>query len=124
MLCNRIAIIDNGKVVALDTPGNLKKVIGGDVIRIKSPEPNVDAVKKFNFVKKVETVDGTVQITVDGARKNLPAILEAIGKVDSVYVREPTLNDVFLHYTGKEIRDSEPEGGWAQRMMTANTRGR
>jgi ABC-2 type transport system ATP-binding protein len=124
LLCNRIAIIDKGKVVALDTPGNLKKIIGGDIIRIKSPNPNVEAVKKLDFVKKVEMVDGTVSITVEGARRHLMAILEAIGKVDSVYVREPTLNDVFLHYTGGEITDSGAEGGWAQRMMNAQTRGR
>ena len=124
LLCNRIAIIDKGKVVALDTPGNLKKIIGGDIIRIKSPNPNVEAVKKLDFVKKVEMVDGTVSITVEGARRHLTTILEAIGKVDSVYVREPTLNDVFLHYTGGEITDSGAEGGWAQRMMSAQTRGR
>jgi len=124
LLCNRIAIIDKGKVVALDTPGNLKKIIGGDIIRIKSPNPNVEAVKKLDFVKKVEMIDGTVSITVEGARRHLMAILEAIGKVDSVYVREPTLNDVFLHYTGGEITDSGAEGGWAQRMMNAQTRGR
>ncbi len=69
-------------------------------------------------------VDGTVSITVEGARRHLTTILEAIGKVDSVYVREPTLNDVFLHYTGGEITDSGAEGGWAQRMMSAQTRGR
>jgi len=124
LLCNRIAIIDKGKVVALDTPGNLKKIIGGDIIRIKSPNPNVEAVKKLDFVKKVEMVDGTVSITVEGARRHLTTILETIGKVDSVYVREPTLNDVFLHYTGGEITDSGAEGGWAQRMMNAQTRGR
>jgi len=69
-------------------------------------------------------VDKTVSITVEGARKHLPKILETIGKVDSVYVREPTLNDVFLHYTGQEIRDTEAEGGWVQRAMNVRTRGR
>jgi len=124
LLCNRIAIIDKGKIVALDTPGNLKKIIGGDIIRIKSPEPNIEAIRKLDFVKKVEMVDGTVSITVEGARRHLTTILEAIGKVDSVYVREPTLNDVFLHYTGGEMEDSGAEGGWAERMMSAQTRGR
>jgi len=124
LLCNRIAIIDKGKIVALDTPGNLKKIIGGDIIRIKSPAPNIEAIKKLDFVKKVEMVDKTVSITVEGARKHLPKILETIGKVDSVYVREPTLNDVFLHYTGQEIRDTEAEGGWVQRAMNVRTRGR
>jgi ABC-2 type transport system ATP-binding protein len=122
LLCNRIAIIDKGKIVALDSPGNLKKIIGGDVIRIKSPDPNVEALKKLDFVKKVEVLGGVVSITVEESRRHLPIILEAIGKVDSVYVREPTLDDVFLHYTGKEIREDGAEGGWAQRMMNTQTR--
>jgi ABC-2 type transport system ATP-binding protein len=124
LLCNRVAIIDKGKIVALDSPGNLKKIIGGDVIRIKSPEPNVEAVKKLDFVKKVEVVGGAVSITVEESRKHLPKILETVGKVDSVYVREPTLDDVFLYYTGREIRENGAEGGWAQRVMNAQTRGR
>jgi ABC-2 type transport system ATP-binding protein len=124
LLCNRVAIIDHGKIVALDTPGNLKKIIGGDIVRIKSEKPNLEAVKKLHYVKKVENFDGKISLTVEEARKHLPEILEKIGKVDSVHVREPTLNDVFLHYTGEEIRDAEPEGGWAQRVMNFRSRGR
>lgn len=122
LLCNRIAIVDKGKIVALDTPGNLKKIIGGDVVRIKIKEPNLEAVKNFSYVKKIESFDGTVALTVEGARKHLPEILNLIGKVDSVFVREPTLNDVFLHYTGSEIRDTEPEGGWMERTINSESR--
>jgi len=124
LLCNRVAIIDKGKIVALDTPGNLKKVIGGDVVRLKCENPDIEAVKKLPYVKKVENFDGKISLTVEEARKHLPEILETIGKVESVYVREPTLNDVFLHYTGEEIRDTEAEGGWAQRIMNVQSRGR
>lgn len=122
LLCDRVAIIDKGKIVALDSPGNLKKIIGGDVVRIKSKEPNLEAARKLPYVKKVENLDGTVSLTVEEARKHLPEILETIGKVDSVSVREPTLNDVFLHYTGSEIRDQEAEGGWTQRAMNVRRR--
>jgi ABC-2 type transport system ATP-binding protein len=123
LLCNRVAIIDKGKIVALDTPGNLKKIIGGDVVRIKCSKPNIEAIRKLPYVKKVENMDGKVSLTVEEARKHLKEILEVIGKVESVYVREPTLNDVFLHYTGEEIRDTEAEGGWAQRIMNVRSRG-
>lgn len=123
LLCNRVAIIDHGKIVALDTPGNLKKVIGGDVVRLKCENPNLEAMKKLPYVKKVENFDGKISLTVEEARKHLPEILETIGKVESVHVREPTLNDVFLHYTGEEIRDTEAEGGWAQRVMNVRARG-
>jgi len=126
MLCDRVAIIDRGQIVALDTPGNLKKIIGGDVVRIKIKiiDADLEALKKLSYVKKVEMMDSEVHITVEEARKHLPEILETVGKAESVSVREPTLNDVFLHYTGKEIRDGEAEGGWAQRIMTARSRRR
>lgn len=120
-LCDRIAIIDNGKIVVLDTPDNLKKIIGGDVVTMKTESPDIDAVKKFDFVKKVERLDGVVKLTVIDASKHLPEILNEIGHVDSVEVHTPTLNDVFLHYTGKEIRDDSPEGGWAERMMHSSS---
>lgn len=120
-LCDRIAIIDNGKIVVLDTPENLKKIIGGDVVTMRTDNPNIDAVKKFDFVKKVERMDHVVKLTVIDANKHLPEILKEIGDVESVEVHTPTLNDVFLHYTGKEIRDDSPEGGWAERMMHSSS---
>jgi ABC-2 type transport system ATP-binding protein len=124
-LCDRIAIIDNGKIVVLDTPDNLKKIIGGDVVTLtlKTGSPNVDALKKFDFVKKVERQDHIVKLTVTEASRHLPEILNEIGEsqIESVEVHTPTLNDVFLHYTGKEIREDSPEGGWAERMMHART---
>jgi len=122
-LCDRIAIIDNGKIVVLDTPDNLKKIIGGDVVTIKTSSPNVDNAKRLDFVKKVEHMDGVVKLTVTDASRHLPEILKEIGEngIESVEVHTPTLNDVFLHYTGKEIREDSPEGGWAERMMHART---
>ncbi len=124
LLCDRIAIIDRGKVVALDTPRNLKKIIGGDVIEIKAARPDMAAVKKLPYVKEAEVKDDHISLTVENARKHLPEILKKIGKVESVFVREPSLNDVFLHYTGHEMRDTEGEGGWAQKIITAQSRGK
>lgn len=121
-LCNRLSIIDIGKIVALDTPSRLKKIIGGDIVVMKAKNPNVEKVKRFNFVKKIETKDGILYLTVTNANKHLPKILQAIGRVESVEVRIPTLDDVFLHYTGKEIREGSPEGGWAQRAARQRVR--
>lgn len=116
-LCDRLAIIDNGKIVVLDKPENLKKIIGGDVIRLKGNYINIDALQKLKFVMKVSKSDGEVSLTVKDAGKNLQEILKVAGKVDSAEVHSPTLDDVFLHYTGKAIREDSPEGGWAERMM-------
>ncbi|MDD5341151.1 MAG: ATP-binding cassette domain-containing protein [Patescibacteria group bacterium] len=121
-LCNRLAIIDHGKISALDSPSNLKKVIGGDVVLVKVENPNLDEIKKLDFVKKTQVHDGYVTLTVANASENLARILQTIGKVESVDVHLPTLNDVFLHYTGKEIREGSAEGGWGERVMSFRSR--
>jgi ABC-2 type transport system ATP-binding protein len=118
-LCDRLAIIDAGKVSALDTPANLKRVIGGDIVRLKVDDPRLEEIARLEFVKKIERKDGIVALTVINASERLPLLLQLIGKVDSVEVRSPTLDDVFLHFTGKAIREGSPEGGWAERMMHA-----
>jgi ABC-2 type transport system ATP-binding protein len=118
-LCDRMAIIDAGKVSALDTPANLKRVIGGDIVRLKVDDPRLEEIARLEFVKKIERKDGIVALTVINASERLPLLLQLIGKVDSVEVRSPTLDDVFLHFTGKAIREGSPEGGWAERMMHA-----
>ncbi len=116
-LCDRIAIIDLGKVVALDTPGNLKRKMGGDIIRIRAASPRVDALRRLKFVKRVDSADGVLTITIAHAGEHLQEVLNAAGRVESVEVRSPTLNDVFLHFAGREFREEEAEGGWGQRMM-------
>jgi ABC-2 type transport system ATP-binding protein len=116
-LCSRLAIMDAGKIVALDTPANLKKVIGGDIITMKVNNPDIESLKALGFVNKIEIKDGTVSLTVTKMNEQLPKVLQTIGEVESVEVHSPTLNDVFLHYTGREIRDTTPEGGWAERSM-------
>jgi ABC-2 type transport system ATP-binding protein len=121
-LCNRLAIIDNGKVVVMGSPKELKKQLGGDIIRIKSKKINIDVLKKLKYVKKVDSCDGEVSLTVKDADKHLQEILKVVGRVESVEVRSPALEDVFLHYTGREIRDNEPEGGWAERAMNSGAK--
>jgi len=122
-LCDRVAIIDAGKIVALDTPENLKKVLKGDIISLKLSKPNLSTIKKMRFVKKIEKTADGVRLTVEDAHKNLQAVLKAIGKVEFVEVREPTLNDVFLHFTGKTINE-EAEGGFFERWARVQARGK
>jgi len=115
LLCNRIGIIDLGKIIALGTPRELKSKIGEDIVRLKG---TVDAerLRKLKFVKKVAQEDGITTVALVDAPSNLQALLKEVGKVESVEVREVTLNDVFLHYTGKEIHKEEGEGGWFERV--------
>ncbi len=116
-LCDRLAIIDRGKVVALGSPTELKRIIGGEVVVMRTSSPDVDALRELEYVKKLERKDGLISLTVVNANQHLPEILQKTGNVESVEIHSPTLNDVFLHYTGREIRDEAAEGGWGQRAM-------
>lgn len=116
-LCGRIAIVDAGRVVALDSPANLKRIIGGDVVTLQSRSPRLDALRALPCVSKVEHASDVVTLTVKDPSVHLQAILAAAGAVDSVTIHSPTLNDVFLRYTGRDIREGSPEGGWAERSM-------
>jgi ABC-2 type transport system ATP-binding protein len=116
-LCSRLAIIDKGKIVASDSPDKLKRIIGGDVVVLKINNPEIENIKKLEFVKNVESKDGFINLTVKNANEHLQQILQTIGSVESVEIHSPTLNDVFLHFTGREIREGTPEGGWGQKAM-------
>lgn len=121
-LCNRLAIIDSGKIVVMDSPKNLKKNLGGDMVRLKKKNLDTEPISRLKFVKKINKCDDEVCLTVRDASKNLQEILKVVGKVDSVEIRSPTLDDVFLHYTGRAIREQQGEGGWADRIMQARAR--
>jgi len=121
-LCDRIAIVDHGKIVVDDSPEVLKRALGGDMVRLTMSNPKLEAIREMPFVKKVEVRDRTVLLTVEDAGSHAQEILAVIGKVDSVELRPPTLNDVFLQYTGREYREQGEEGGYWQRIMTAEAR--
>ncbi len=124
-LCDRVAIIDRGKIAALDTPQKLKDRLGGDVVRLKvNNKPRLDGIKKLKYVKNVKQEGGFVTMTVDDSGRHLQEILKRIGIVESVETRKPTLNDVFLHFTGSEMREEGGEGGYFERMMHSNQGGR
>ncbi|MCZ7372525.1 MAG: ATP-binding cassette domain-containing protein [Candidatus Methanoperedens sp.] len=116
-LCDRVAIIDYGKIVALDSPQELKNKIVGDIVKIKQKTPDMGSLRKLDYVKKLEEKDGLLYISIKDASKHLQDLLTHTGPIDFVEVRSGTLNDVFLHYTGREIREAEAEGGFWERVM-------
>jgi ABC-2 type transport system ATP-binding protein len=113
MLCDRIGIIDKGKIVALDTPAALKAGLGGDIIRIKTKD-SIDKVRQFDFVNKVEQVDGFLVLSVKDAKKALPVLLQSV-EAESAEFASPTLNDVFIQITGRNIDKEQAEGGFMER---------
>jgi ABC-2 type transport system ATP-binding protein len=121
-LCDRIAIVDHGKVVVLDTPENLKRELGGDIVKLEIKEPNLKAVEALPYVKKVEVKGSSVFLTVTDAGAHLQEILSLVGKVSTASLHPPSLDDVFMHYTGREYKEEGEEGGFWERAMTASER--
>ena len=115
MLCDRIGIIDHGKIVALDTSANLKKLVSGaDTAVLELEIANlttkiVSLVQSLKCVSSVSQDDAThikVHANGDGAFDTIIDTVRAErGKINSVKSLEPTLEDVFLHITGHEVRD-------------------
>jgi len=113
-LCQRIAIIDFGKIVALDTPSNLKNILGGDVISIETTlaEKAFLAFQKLSWVKKITQHDGMIDLNCEHGEEKIPLLMEIDQKeagfeIKSINLRKPTLEDVFLHFTGRTIREIE-----------------
>jgi ABC-2 type transport system ATP-binding protein len=112
ILCDRIGIIDKGRIIALDTPKGLKAGLGGDIIRIKTHN-NPDKISQLDFVHKIEQNDGFLVLSVNDAKRDLPMLLRHI-EAEIAEFTSPTLNDVFIHLTGRNIKE-EPEGGFAEK---------
>ena len=108
-LCDRVAIIDNGKILVNDSPNALKEKMGGDVLTLYGDGLKCEAFKHLPYVKETETHKGHVKLTVDESAQHLQEILSIAGDVSSIKLRSPALNDVFLHYTGREIRSGSAE---------------
>jgi ABC-2 type transport system ATP-binding protein len=112
-VCNRIAIIDKGRIITMGTPDELKKIIGGDVIYIRTTD-NLTARREIEklFHVEVSEQDGELFLTSLKGDACIPEIIRALGdSVLSVRLQRPTLNDVFLKMTGKEIRAEEVSSG-------------
>jgi ABC-2 type transport system ATP-binding protein len=117
MLCDRIAIIDKGRIVALDTPAKLKAGLGGDIVRIKTKkfmQQDIDKIRQFSFVHKLEQSDGFLVLSVDNAKRDLPVLLQNV-EAESAEFTSPTLNDVFIQLTGRNTDKEQAEGGFMER---------
>ena len=111
-ICNNIAIIDKGKIIARGSPEELKKMVGGDVIYLKTTD-NSKAVDmlKANLDLNAEEREGEIFLSVSKGDACIPKLIQALADmVISVRLQRPTLNDVFLKLTGKAIREDESSG--------------
>ncbi len=113
-LCDRIAIMDLGKIIAIGSLNELRLLVGErDLLRISTAneisKDLVETVKKIPDVSEARVLDESIEILTLHGRKLLPQIIEIFAdtgvKIKSVEVKEPNLESVFLHLTGKELRD-------------------
>ena len=113
-LCDRTAIIDYSKIIALDTPANLKDLLGGDVVSIEV-DGDMDALtnylKSIEWIKTVKKHDSNLSLTMEHGEKRIPELINIAQKnnatVTSVNLHKPSLEDVFIYFTGKSIRSAD-----------------
>src|SRR4051794_13088071 len=126
--CDRIAIMDQGVIVAIDTPEALKAQVGADRVTIHTEDDDAAvAALARDFAIEAQIAEGAVTFYVPSGEQFVPRLFAELGvPIRSVNVSRPTLDDVFMAHTGSTIRDAEESGGaQANRMiMQAMGRGR
>ncbi|MFP3949876.1 MAG: ATP-binding cassette domain-containing protein [Candidatus Micrarchaeia archaeon] len=128
-LCDRIAIIDHGKIIAMDTPSGLKDSLGGDTLLLycSSPRKLCSALKNQKCIIDSKPHDGKLTLRLEKGEKKIPMIMQAARdagvEVSSVSLHKPTLDDVFLHYTGRTIREEHISSAESFRMHARARRG-
>ncbi|MFB5601417.1 MAG: ATP-binding cassette domain-containing protein [Marine Group I thaumarchaeote] len=115
-LCDRIGIIDHGKIQVIDTPKNMKNDLGNEIISLViESNSNYDSflleLKKIEFIKKINEDDSKLTLFTSNGTEVIPKIFQISSdlgiKIKSISLTQPTLDDVFISYTGHEIRDDD-----------------
>ncbi len=124
--CDRVAIIDHGQLIAMDTPENLKEEIGGEVIMLSTRDNRAAADEIQNkFALKAVEVNGELSLQVADGNHFMPRLIKGLEtEVASISLRKPTLEDVFLKLTGRRIRDEKIEGIEQERTRRRQRGGR
>ena len=112
-LCDRIGIIDHGKIQAIDTPQNMKNALGNEVINFTIEGENKDELisklKDIELISDISTKEDKITVFASKGTEVIPKIfqlsLELQMKINSISLTQPTLDDVFISYTGHELRD-------------------
>jgi ABC-2 type transport system ATP-binding protein len=110
--CDRIAIMDHGEIVALDSPETLKAGVGKDRVVIHTDDNDAAiAALRETFGIEAGVSEGAVTFGVDSGEEFVPRLFAELGiPIRAVSVSRPTLDDVFMSYTGTSIRDAEEDG--------------
>ena len=129
-LCDRVAIIDHGKIVIIGTPAELKDSLGGDIITlaIQKDANIIDLISRIEHVKEVKKENDSYFVKSANGEVTAPLIIEALRKnghmVTKLSLTKPTLDEVYLLYTGKSMRDAEESQETNFQRREAMTRAR
>jgi ABC-2 type transport system ATP-binding protein len=127
-LCERIGIIDNGSIIALDSPGHLKDSLQGDTIEVTTDEPEKLKGLISSMASKVTVHDHTLTLSVQKSETKIPLLVSLADKnsvkITSITMHKPTLEDVFLHFTGKAIRETNGDAPSERMRMMQRSRRR
>ncbi|MFP4083091.1 MAG: ATP-binding cassette domain-containing protein [Candidatus Aminicenantes bacterium] len=130
-LCERVAIIDYGKIVAMDSPGRLKDILGGDVVSLEidgNPRTLLEDLRKLDWIKTMATHNNHLSLTMEKGERRIPQLItlaqENRTEVLCVHLRKPSLEDVFLHFTGRTIREQELSQNERKRAVMRRRMGR
>ena len=125
-LCDRIGIIDSGKIQVIDSPENMKKAMGNEVISIlvediDASDSFLSKLKELEYVENLKKDNLKITLFASNGTKVIPRIFELSSelkiKINSISLTQPTLDDVFISYTGHEIRDEN--GGYNRKREHA-----
>ena len=115
-LCDRIGIMDHGKIQVIDTPQNMKNDLGNEIISLLVDDGDnhdsfLSELKKIEFIKKIKEDDLKLTLFTSNGTEVIPKIFQISSqleiKITSISLTQPTLDDVFISYTGHEIRDDD-----------------
>ncbi len=114
-LCDRIGIIDHGQIQIIDTPENMKHAMGNEVISVKfeskNPDDFLSQLHKIEYIKKINKDNDKLTIFTSNGTQVIPEIFKISSsleiKIISISLTQPTLDDVFISYTGREMRDDD-----------------
>jgi ABC-2 type transport system ATP-binding protein len=123
-LCGRIAIMDRGKFVAMDAPARLKDILGGDVVSLEvegDAAELLDDLTRRDWIKRSKFHADVLTLTMEKGERRIPELVmlarEKGVTVNCVNLRKPSLEDVFLHFTGRTIREQEASQSERNRAM-------
>ncbi|MEM5871438.1 MAG: ATP-binding cassette domain-containing protein [Candidatus Aenigmatarchaeota archaeon] len=123
-LCDRVAIIDHGKIIAIDKPNKLKDILGGDVISLEI-EGDTEKYKKYlsslKWIKSIKIQEKRIHLTTSKGEEKIPRLVCSAPKfginIKSVTLHKPSLEDVFIYFTGRNIREEANGNSFRKEMM-------